>query len=419
MVDLLSAHPYLKALDKIADLRKLCHPDDRAYLDACLPSADPHLYEAVDRDNDLDIHSRGIDATEWRPAPSREQYRPSRMRTSVPVTARVEAERNNPEKYRERRRKAQAHRRERGKIGEPAIVTDYFTNRLFEDNEAAAAYDYLALRARIYHNQPQRHEEGRPHRRTAVVDAEEARAKWDQVYVGCVGEQLDLTAIVGGDRPISEEQTHWQAQKRTKIWVAADDRDPFQENGNDLDYDHASTPALVGWPCVSCFIERPGTWNRAAKHRIDGRWRSDDGLCPTCRADGRHGMPPLPQGFTNRDLVIARCAYFTEHYPRSADHILDRVIRAQPHHPAVPIIRDCMSPDYGQLTTGTVDLDDATAPKPKRTRQRGPALGRGQRQGRCAGCFQVKPVYDDDHCTTCRVYLGIVEVPDRRQAVAA
>ncbi|MEV0297082.1 hypothetical protein [Nocardia sp. NPDC050710] len=419
MIDLLSSYPFPKALTKIADLRKLCDFEDRDHFDACVPVVDPHLYEPADPDLDSrDTIARGIDATEWRIEPVRGRYRPSRL--TARVTARIDADRNDPEKYAARRRKAAEHRPTRAAVETP-LVTNYFARLLFMDGEAAESkkYDYLAWRAGVYAREPRRIDRSRRrlHRGPTVLDAEVTRAAWDLFYLDYVAAQFDLDSILAGYGPISDDVSHDDAEKRTKIRGRGDVRDRFLANGNDLDYDQAAVAGSTGWPCVSCLIERPVHMDWVAQHRIGGQWRSDDGLCLDCRADGHTGIPALPTGFGPRDMVIARCAYFVDCYPGSADHILERVAKAYKGHPAVPFIRDAITPEFGR-PVGIVDLD-APAPKPTRTRQRGPLVGAGQRIDRCGTCFEFKPVHDDGLCTKCRVHLGILTVPPLRQSAVA
>ncbi|WP_280420315.1 hypothetical protein [Nocardia carnea] len=429
IVDHLSERPYQDACAEIAKLRMLCHPDDLVYFDACVPAADPRLHQPTDPDlRNPDTIARGLDAAEWQIEPVRDRYRPQKQ-----TKARPTAKTGTPKKgaYVEQTARITTHlakgaaRRRADFAAAAAKVDDYFDTRAFLDHEAEQEpYDYLDLRHRIYHYEATR-EEAKPWklaerearrnaRRGQVVDAEVARRRWDRVYIDFVSGQLDAASMFTGDRVRCEDYGHRVAEDRTRIRIAADERDPFQANGNNLDYDQPAVAALAGWPCVSCFIERPGTMDRAAMHRIDGRWRSDDGLCESCRADNRDAIPALPSGFTNGDLVEARCAFLVQRYPGSADRILDRIARGLRRHPAVPIIRSYISPDFGKPTLSTVDRDAATStPKPRRNPKHGPAVGRGQRRGRCRTCRQDKAVHDDDLCTGCRLYLGIIEPPAR------
>ncbi|WP_331758266.1 hypothetical protein OG225_42520 (plasmid) [Nocardia sp. NBC_01377] len=433
IIDHLSERPFDQACAEIAKLRMLCHPDDLVHFDACVPTEDPQLYQPTDPDlTNRDTIARGIDANMWQTPAVRDRYRPEQRQPKPRPTARTAAPRRGEyieqqTRLAEHRQKGAARRRANARL---AKVAGYFDAEAFQDYQAAAAekagLDYLEDRERIYLVEAELEarkrarsgeETPRKVRRARVVDAEQARRWWDGVYVDFVSGQFDAATVLDGERVVSDDYSHRVAEKRTKIRIIADEREPFQQNGNDLDYDRAAEAPLNGWPCVSCFIERPASMIRAAEHHIDGDWRSDDGLCPVCRADGHPGMPALPEGTGPAEVVMARSAYFMHRYPGSSDYILDRVARAHRGHPAVPFIRAYIDPEFGKTPLEVVDLD--AAPKPRRAPKHGPVIGEGQRRSRCRTCHEDKAVdIHNGRCTACCVHLGIVTVPPARQSVA-
>ncbi|MEU4321252.1 AAA family ATPase [Nocardia fluminea] len=79
--------------------------------------------------------------------------------------------------------------------------------------------------------------------------------------------------------------------------------------GFPIDYDLAAMPTVAGLACVDCSIERP----RNASIPVPPR-HSDDGLCHSCRDNGR---PPIPD-HDPADHITARCTHITETHPAPA-----------------------------------------------------------------------------------------------------
>ncbi|WP_280311210.1 hypothetical protein [Nocardia abscessus] len=423
MVDLLSHYPYESALERIADLRKLATPADRERLDACIPTADPGLYQPADPAAELDVHPKGLDASQWQPLPTRMRNRASVL--SRPVPADIQWERLKPEKVAAR----QKQRAKRRPVREPQVVTDYFEQRAFIDAFAELADAdgenyYVRRRASQYALEASRakkpgNDKPKRARRGDVRDAEVAREFWDRYYVTHIGGQIDRDMIERGRHPVSEDHTHRLAEARTMIRISVDQRPEIPYGGNGLDYDHAAARgAVAGWPCVSCFIERPLSHDRAWQ-LVDGTWRSDDGLCATCRLDERPGLPALRPGFTNLELLLVRCTYFATNYPRIAFDLLDRVRRSAPDHPQAKYIQQFLE-QHADLRACVPDAEPAEQPAVIRRRNRGPALGAGQRNGFCEGCRTYKPVHNADNlCGGCRVAIGIVKPAKRASRRAA
>lgn len=173
--------------------------------------------------------------------------------------------------------------------------------------------------------------------------------------------------------------------------------------GSGLDYDLAARMPYLGWPCVSCWIDRPEDDRRAVHHR-DGHRVSDDGLCDVCRADGHPGIPALPTPWTLQQFVESRCAYIATTHPRQARALLDRIRAAAANSgPTWRIITRWMA----------MNLDQPATPAPAarssmRRRRRPTALGAGQRISRCDACARPGIVHADNYCTGCRIDLGLV-----------
>ncbi|MGY2116609.1 hypothetical protein ACW9HR_22115 [Nocardia gipuzkoensis] len=414
MVDLLSSYPYESALERIADLRKLATPADRERLDACIPTADPGLYQPADPAAELDVHPKGLDSSGWQPLPTRMRYRKPVL--DRPVPGDIYWELLKPEKVAAREKQ----RAKRRPVREPQVVTDYFDDRAFVDGFAELAADgenYVRRRASQYELEASMTKKARDHtpkpsRRGDVRDAEEAREFWDRYYVIDIGGQIDRDMIVRGRHPVSEDHTHRLAETRTMIRISVDERPEIPYGGNALDYDQSARSAVAGWPCVSCFIERPLVHDRAWQ-LIDGTWRSDDGLCATCRLDERPGLPALQPGFTNLELLLARCTHFATNYPRIAWDLLHRVRRSAPDHPQAKYIQRFLE-QHADLRPSVPEAEPADAPAVIRRRNRGPVLGAGQRNGFCEACRTYKPVHHADSlCEGCRVTIGIVK-PEKR-----
>ncbi|MGW4369171.1 hypothetical protein ACWEKT_26350 [Nocardia takedensis] len=211
------------------------------------------------------------------------------------------------------------------------------------------------------------------------------------------------------------------AERRTGIPTPSD-RDvylPYSEmdvpestwQGSGLDYDLAAMTPYLGWPCVSCWIDRPAR-DRRPQHTRDGRIVSDDGLCDVCRADDHPAIAPLPARFLLGDYVASRCDHIAATHPRQTRALLDRIRAAAAN----------TGPTWRLITRWmAMNLDQPErAPRPataRRPRRGGSALGAGQRIGRCDACARNGVVHADNYCTDCRIALGLV--PARRTDSAA
>ncbi|WP_067665660.1 hypothetical protein [Nocardia miyunensis] len=101
--------------------------------------------------------------------------------------------------------------------------------------------------------------------------------------------------------------------------------------GYGIDFDKASLYPVVGWRCVSCFIERAVADARPHDPRT-GERRSDDGLCDSCRDAAMPGIPALDPGYGWDDEVLAFCGYLATTYPRAAKGLLHEQYRRSPDH---------------------------------------------------------------------------------------
>ncbi|MET8779073.1 hypothetical protein ABZV58_29065 [Nocardia sp. NPDC004654] len=202
--------------------------------------------------------------------------------------------------------------------------------------------------------------------------------------------------------------------------------------GSGLDYDLAAMTPYLGWPCISCWIDRPSR-DRRAVHIRDGRRVTDDGLCDVCRADGHPGMPPLPApwripkkrkdgmppaaGLSREEMqqfVESRCAYIAATHPQQVRALLDRVRAAAANTgPTWRFITRWMAMNLEQPAA------DRLAPRRAASRRRWPtALGAGQRIGRCDACARPGIVHADNYCTGCRIDLGLVTPRERTTRAA-
>ncbi|MFD4351521.1 hypothetical protein ACFWPX_03130 [Nocardia sp. NPDC058518] len=338
-------------------------------------------------------------------------------RLVAPATRRVDASRLTPAAVRAR---VAARAKRRPAVIEPAHVTDYVRENLFVDTDAA---DIAKLRRRL---------DGLVARGVIGTDtprgwkptfagqqpprpAELADEIWDYTYCQYVADQYTL----GNDKTDSREKSMIWAAERTGLRERSDRRDTSQFASNALDdFDNAMHPVL-GWRCVSCFVERSHT-DRRPIHTHGNTFRSDDGLCDLCRWDNRHGLPALPAGFAASDLATTYCRFFAEHYPDAAYGLLAEARGRAPEwlttiideflleHPDLPGAPQSAAPESGAATAPT---------RPRRRRER--VLPPGLRQARCEGCTEFKPVHDDGFCTTCRVHLGLyIPLPTNRHVAA-
>ncbi|WP_040713655.1 hypothetical protein [Nocardia takedensis] len=213
------------------------------------------------------------------------------------------------------------------------------------------------------------------------------------------------------------------AARRTGLAVPSD-RDeylPYSEldvrestwQGSGLDYDLAAMTPYLGWPCVSCWVDRPAA-DRRPFHTRHGIVVSDDGLCDVCRADGHPGIPALTAGFGMRTFVESRCAHIATSHPAQARVLLDRVRAAAANTgPTWRLITRWMAMNLGQPERAP---RTAAARRPRRG---GSALGAGQRIGRCDACARNGVVHADNYCTDCRIDLGLVPTATRRTSAVA
>ncbi|MFI6041920.1 hypothetical protein ACIA8C_09815 [Nocardia sp. NPDC051321] len=211
------------------------------------------------------------------------------------------------------------------------------------------------------------------------------------------------------------------ARKRTGLPVPSDYDEflPYTEldvveatwQGSGLDYDLAAMNPYHGWPCVGCWIDRCDSDLRVV-HVLHGQRVSDDGLCGDCRDDGQPGIAPLPVPWGIQQFVESRCAYIAATHPQQARAILDQ-IRAAAANTGLTwrIITRWMAMNLEQPVTTRPAL------RTPARRRRQPALGAGQRIGRCDGCTKPGVVHADSLCTACRAELTVIA--KRRRTSAA
>ncbi|MCM6774522.1 hypothetical protein NDR87_13705 [Nocardia sp. CDC159] len=399
-----------------------------------LPDTDPHLYvrDRADRLAVIERRARrnktsvedeyfaehtGLAVAEmprqsirfWRNAPGRLFLAPSR----ATATSSVE----------QVRKRILARGKRRPATVEPADVTAYVGEQLYIDTAARelaklrAKEDRLRTRGLLPDPEPAEWTPLYPGH-TPPADADYLRERWDYELVHYVAEQRMRAVALAGKRPISEENALVQAGRRTRL--RGDMREEIPSGGNGLDYDHEAMNPIVGWRCVSCFIERALADQRAL-HVHNGHRRSDDGLCDFCR-DDRPGLPELPAGFTGRDLARAYCRFLTtrdpaELHPDAAHAVLAETRRRAPRW-LRPVIDETLVTTRPVTEESSVPAESSERARPTaRTARRGPVLPLGQRQARCDGCTRIRGIYDDGYCTECRVWLGL-PIPSARQRAA-
>ncbi|MFE9328342.1 hypothetical protein ACIHDR_49125 [Nocardia sp. NPDC052278] len=286
-------------------------------------------------------------------------------------------------------------------------------------------------------------------RRARGKDDADAQKMWDGFYVSYVAEQYDdaardlwdsQNAIANNQRRdaaantylrdgsdvakrraaaqtkprrgrISDEEREAFAAARTKLRTNGDAREQIPFQGNGIDMIHQAMSRVVGWRCVSCFIERCELDNLQMHHR-GGRRVSDDGLCDLCREDGRPGIPPAPGAFTTEEFVLSRCRFIANAYPGAARAILGDVWRRAAPHPMCKVITTFLRENPG------LPGQPVLASKPSAARstnasahKRGPARGANQHQRKCDGCLTYCTVNNEDgFCSACRIRFGLVEV---------
>jgi len=180
----------------------------------------------------------------------------------------------------------------------------------------------------------------------------------------------------------------------------ADTDGPHQTDGHTIDYDNAAKHLVLGWRCVSCFIERA----TADAPRLGSR-RADDGLCSICRDDHRPGVPapaPLPEHATKHQRLTAQieafCAFLVQQYPHAARALLLDQYHRSPHRIRIAITNwvhthqpfPTLAQEATSTTPPTTVLRPATPP----------------RRGRCHACQQTHFLLDGI-CRDCRNILNI------------
>ncbi|MBF6339805.1 hypothetical protein IU450_28520 [Nocardia abscessus] len=458
LADTFTRYPFQIAHRRLEAVWK-AHPEHRDRISVCAPDTDPGLHHR----QLLGLFEVSFAAAELPPLPVRDRYRP--LVTRRAPTHRVDAARLAPARIAARVAartvRVGDHRGPvltRARLCD-ALVTDYAQTLLFtdlgatddeheDDPLATVSVAPVAPGMRVRSaDQPR--------------DSEAAAQMWDRVYVAYVAAQYDdelraawdeqrwraaeradrdsaeaslaqrARAYLDAAEPsnllprrsaprtprrrsrISEEERFAFAAARTTLRVRDDDRPEIPDQGNGLDYDRAAMVAVTGWWCVSCFIER-ATSDQRAIHTRSGRLVSDDGLCDLCRADGRPGIPPLPENFTLEQFVLSRCEYLAAAYPRAAHGLLKEVWHRAAPHPICRIISRYLHqhPELGPAPSPAASRR-AAAPSVRRTsRPRRPQLAADQRHGRCDGCTHLTVIHIDGYCTTCRVDLGLI--PARR-----
>ncbi|MEV0768618.1 hypothetical protein [Nocardia salmonicida] len=434
LVEVFTLHPREAALRRLGARWRAGDDTERQRLVQLVPDTDPCLHShdtaalaailetraARNNTNPADefaaLHAQ-LQTAEM-PRQSIRLWRNPPPRLVAPTTRRIDAARLTPAAVRAR---VIARAKRRPAVIEPAHVTDYVRENLFVDTEAAETaklrrrLDELAARGAIGTQTPRGWRPNfagqRPPRPAELADA-----IWDYTYCQYVADQYSLS----NNKSDSREKSMTWAADRTGLRDRADRRDttPFT-NGVD-DFDNAMHPVL-GWRCVSCFVERSHT-DRHPIHTRDNTFRSDDGLCDYCRWDNRYGLPPLPAGFTVADLASTYCRFFAEHYPDAAYGLLAEARGRAPEWLTTLIDEFLLEhpdlPGTPQPAADAQDPDVVTTPgRPRHRREH--ALPPGLRQARCEGCTEYKPVHDDDFCTTCRVHLGLyVPLPTNRHVAA-
>ncbi|WP_328436936.1 hypothetical protein [Nocardia puris] len=432
----------------VADLAEWTAPSDPSLY---LPESDP-----------VDVHHVPVDAAEWVRQSIRE--RRDRERVAAVPTAATDAVRLSPEARARRARYGLRHRgrdarARRAQRAADALYGAYAAERAFridgpdeEDRTPPVQCprkpehlmwghvgDRLWDRSYVLYVAEQLDERSRdvldPPRRTARSSAEttlgsdaaleDETTAYLRQHAPELDEQPRTTASRGSRRPrrsrlTATEQMRW-AKNRTGIPVPSDYDElvPYtQQDVPELPWDTAGSGGLDtdvelahrGWPCVVCWMERCVADRRYA-HRVAGRWRSDDGLCAECRADGHAGVAALPVPWTAAQFHESRCAYIAEHYPAHARALLDRIRRdtAGSAGPVWRIITRWMA----------IHIDDEphTPYAERSTRRRSGArrprrVGPGQRLRACDGCGQTGIVWADGYCGPCRVWLGLMPAAD-------
>lgn len=474
LAEVFTRYPFETAHKRLDAMWKAADPQRQELINACAPDTDPGLHHR----ELTGIFEVSYTAAELPPMPVRDRYRPLVI-TRAPSRA-TDAARNTPEQI-----AARAKARPRSISGDhrghvlayalatDAIVTGYVTSALFTDGTAIPdphAQPEPPLRGDHTLVEP----DERLPRDRLTRDHTEATELWDRAYLNYVADQYDdehraawdtqrhrdTENTDDGAQPLAERtrdylDTHDDtaprarrarrrpagarrrrsriteaeavafAVARTGLRVRDDARPEIPNQGNGLDYDDAAMVPVMGWRCVFCFIERAMTDQRPI-HVRDGQLVSDDGLCDSCRADGRPGIAPLPEEFTVEGFVVSRCEFLAACYPAAAHALIVEVWhRAAPH----PICRHItrflathpeLTPNPAKPLQRAVDVAATeVAPRPRAAaRNRRASLGADQRHGRCEGCTTYTVIHADSYCLTCRVDLGLNPARARQSQAA-
>ncbi|MFE3001393.1 hypothetical protein ACFXG4_41215 [Nocardia sp. NPDC059246] len=432
LIDTFTLYPFHTALKRLA--AQYDHePHNRQRLAKLVPDTDPGLYirDRADRlalieqrakqnnttvdDEYFPLHTDLVTA-ELPPLPMR-QWRNPPARTYLAPRKDTDKSRNTSAKMLKR---IQQRTKRRPAEHEPKLVTEYAAETLYTDTMAADIATAQAAETRAVERGLMKPPSTPSTTTRAVgaaqpVPAADARAQWDFTYVAYVAEQHQHARALAGKRPVSDNSAVTASIRRTTLYGYGDRRSAIPFQGNGLDYDQEALTIVLGWRCVSCFVERAET-DRRILHARNGQLRSDDGLCDYCRDDQRPGLPPLPAGFNARDLATAYCRFFAATYPAAARPLLTEVRNRAPRWLSGLIDEFLTTSCLPAATTAAHQPEPAT-PTARPTRQRGPVHGAGQHTGRCDACTRITVIADDSICSSCRVWLGL-EVPTPRHRAA-
>ncbi|MFE3230101.1 hypothetical protein [Nocardia sp. NPDC059228] len=433
LAETFTLYPFESAMKRLA-AQYANEPDNQHRLVALVPDSDPGLFIRDRADRLAEIQARAarngttvedeysathaaLPTAELPRTPMR-QWRNPPARTYLAPSRETEKSRRAPEqiKYRALRRG-----KRRPVEAEPEIVTKYVAENLYTDTVDAELADARAAENRA-------RERGLLARPTSSswtprfpgdkppLDSEQARAVWNHAYVNYVADQHQQALALAGKPSVSDDNALVHAATRTALRGYTDRRTAIPFQGNGLDYDHEGMTPVRGWRCVSCFIERSDT-DQHLTHTHTGELRSDDGLCDICRADNRPGLPPLPDGFTARDLARTYLRFFADTYPDAARGLFAEVRGRAPQW-LVRLVDEFL---YTAALPGEgpsePDPQPPVAPAQRQPRRRGAVLGAGQRTGRCDACTRVTAVNSDSLCTQCLVWIGL-DVPAPREHAA-
>ncbi|WP_433204678.1 hypothetical protein ACQP1G_16415 [Nocardia sp. CA-107356] len=468
LADTFTRYPFATAHKRLDAMWKGADPERRELINACAPDTDPGLYIR----EMPEIVEVSYAAAELPPMPVRNRPRPL-ITHRVPSRA-TDAARNARDKVAARTQARQVptpslpgdHRSHLlpYAIATATMVTEYATSSMFTDGTTIADPD---VQPEPPYRPKATDKPARKLARTSLTrDHDEATHSWDRIYVNYVANQYDdehraarnteregehteqtsyehtsayfdsrdetaprarrsrRSGQAGAPRrrgPITEDEAKAFAGARTGLRVRDDARPEIPRQGNGLDYDDAAMVPAMGWRCVSCFIERAMTDQRPI-HIRHGQLVSDDGLCDSCRAEGRPGIAPLPDRFTAEKFVFSRCEFLTATYPVAAHALIVEVWHRAAPHPICRHITKFLAthPELTPNPAKPLQLAAAEVPQPPRAaaRKAKATLGAGQRHGRCDGCTHYTVIHIDNYCLTCRIDLGLVPARPRHSQAA-